>query len=437
MRPYCTMLSIVLAVCLCSDFAMAQRGAVSITTVHNLDSRIPIAVPPLSASPDTLRYSRLLADVMAYDLDFTGLFSIVKEFPPQFNGFSDNPMQIAFDQWRTTKTENLVYASASLANEALVIEYRLFDVLASQQIFGKRLRTKQTWSRLLAHQFSDEILRNLTGVPGISTSEICFSAGELGNKEIYIADYDGATITQVTHHGSVSIKPKFSPDGMKIAYLSYKDRFPFLYIYDRRTGVSTPLSKNVGINHAPTWAPNSQTLALCLSKDGNTEIYTKKTDGTGERRITKNRASDTTPTYSPNGKSIAFVSDRGGTPQIYTMNPNGQNVNRISYQGGRAYDPAWSPDGGSIAYCVDRGGNGIEIYVMNADGSNPMRLTESSGINESPTWSPDSRHIAFGSTRTGSPRLYTVTLDSGAVRTIPGVAHLLAEGPNWGPRRKF
>lgn len=437
MRPYCIALTTTLALCLLGTVAIAQDRAVSIKSQYSVDTRIPIAVPPLSTSPETLHYSRQLANVMAYDLDFTGLFIVVPDFPPQFKGFTNDPVKIAFDQWRTTKAENLVYASANLANDNLVIEYRLFDVLASQQVFGKRLRTKQTWSRLLAHQFSDEIMRYLTGVLGIASSEICFSAGEPGKKEIHIADYDGATITQVTHHGSISIKPKFSPDGMRIAYLSYKDRFPFLYIYDRRTGVSTPLSKNVGINHAPTWAPNGQTLALCLSKDGNTEIYTKKTDGTGERRLTKNRASDSSPTYSPNGKLIAFVSDRGGTPQIYTMTPTGRNVKRISYQGGKAYDPSWSPDGNYIAYCVDRSGEGIEIYVMNADGTNPKRLTESPGINESPTWSPDSRHIAFGSSRSGTPRLYTVTLDNGLVRTIPGIAHLYAEGPNWGPRRKF
>ena len=437
MRPHFIALPIAVVLCLCGVAEEAQSQAVQLRATQQMDARIPIAVPPLSASADSLHYSRLLADVMANDLDYTGLFRIIKDFPAQFRGFSDDPMSIAFEQWRTTETENLVYASANLANDELVIRYRLFDVLASQQIFGKRLRTKQTWSRLLAHQFSDDIMRHLTGVPGISTSEICFSAGEVGKKEIFISDYDGAMVTQVTHHGSVSIKPKFSPDGMKIAYLSYKDRFPFLYIYDRRTGVSTPLSKNVGINHAPTWAPNGQSLALCLSKDGNTEIYTKKTDGSGERRLTKNRASDTSPTFSPDGRQIAFVSDRGGTPQIYTMAPNGQNAKRISYQGGRAYDPSWSPDGNWITYSVDRSGDGIEIYLMNADGSNPRRLTDSPGINDSPTWSPDSRHIAFGSTRTGTPRIYTVTLENGVVRTIPGVAHLLAEGPNWGPRRKF
>jgi len=223
----------------------------------------------------------------------------------------------------------------------VVAEFRLYDVLVSQQIVGKRLRTQSKWTRLLAHQFADESVRFLTGVAGVASSEITFSGKSGKAKEIFIADYDGGAVTQVTHHGSISIKPKFSPDGTKIAYLSYKDRYPFLYIYDRLTGKSVPLSRRVGLNHAPAWAPDGNRLALCLSKDGNTEIYVKNADGTGERRLTRDRGSDTSPVFSPDGRQIAFVSDRAGRAHIYVMNEDGTNVRRLSYQGGSSYDPAW------------------------------------------------------------------------------------------------
>lgn len=417
--------------------ASAQR-AVRIDSVGILDSRIPIAVPPFQTTPDTTPYGRVLADTMAYDLDFTGLVRLVGEdkYPPNFSGFTGDATSIAFDEWRSTPAEHLVYAAVSMPANELVVECRLFDVIVSQQVVGKRLQTQERWSRLLAHQFADESVRFLTGVAGVASSELTFSAGKPGHKEIYVSDYDGVSAVRVTGHNSISIKPEFSRDGRQIAYLSYKDNFPFIYIYDRQTGSTRVLSKRVGLNHAPAWAPSGQTLALCLSKDGNTEIYLKNADGTNERRLTRDPGSDTSPTFSPDGKYIAFVSDRAGRPQIFVTTTRGSAARRLSYQGGSSYDPAWSPDGKHIAYAVDKPDVGLEIYVMDTDGRNARRLTDSVGHNESPSWSPDSRHIVFSSSRRGESQLYTVTLENGVVRRVPNLTHMSCEGPSWGPRRR-
>lgn len=405
---------------------------------ESLGQRIPIAVPPFATDAYAEAFSRELALVISEDLAFSGLFNIVPEtqYAKGFAGFPNDPARIEFETWRSTPAEHLVYAYVATQGEQLVAECRLFDVLTSQQVIGKRLVSEKKWSRLLAHQFADEIVRFLTGVPGAASSEICFSAGESGKKEIYIADYDGGSVTQVTNHGSISIKPKLSPDGKRIAYMSYKDRFPFLYVYDRATGVSTPLSKRSGLNHAPAWSPDGSKIALCLSKDGNTEIYLKNPDGTGEQRLTNNNASDTSPAFSPDGRNIAFVSDRFGSPQIMVMDTGGSNDRRISFQGGNSYDPAWSADGKYIAYVAEKSGEGLEIYVMNADGSNPIRVTNSAGSNESPSWSPDSRHVAFSSSRDGGARVYVVTLGAGEERPIKRLANMRIEGPSWGPRRQ-
>jgi len=427
----------VLAATWCVGLARAQ-DPVRIDSVGGIDTRIPIAVPPFPTDAAMTAWGAKLSAVMANDLEFTGLFTIVppSKYPPTFRGLPGEPAKIDFEAWRNTPAEHLMYAIITREPSGHVVaECRLFDVLVSQQVVGKRLRTQEKWTRLLAHQFADESVRFMTGVAGIASSEIVFSGKSGKAKEIFVADYDGGTVTQVTHHGSISIKPKISPDGTKIAYLSYKDRYPFLYIYDRLTGKSVPLSRRVGLNHAPAWAPDGKQLALCLSKDGNTEIYLKNADGTGERRLTRDRGSDTSPVFSPDGRQIAFVSDRAGRAHIYVMNADGSNVRRLSYQGGSSYDPAWSPDGKYIAYVVEKSGEGFEVYVMNSDGSGSRALTSSRGYNESPSWSPDSRHVVFASSRAGNSQLYTVTLETGVVRKIQNLERLSCEGPSWGPRR--
>jgi len=428
--------ALVALIVLAAGRSVPAQQAVRLQSNYVVDAKIPIAVPVFGGTPGTEALAKEMTEVMRFDLLFTGLFDLLPpdRFPASFTGFTEDATRVDFGAWRATKVEHLVYAYITLDGNNVTAQCRLFDTLTGTQVIGQLLTTERAFPRLIAHRFTEEIVRCLDGVPGIASSEVCFSAGVSGKKEIYVSDYDGAHVTQVTRHGSISIKPKFSPDGTRIAYLSYKDRYPFLYIFDRRTGKSTPLSKNVGLNAAPAWAPDGNRLALVLSKDGNTEVYLKDVSGSGSKRLTNHRASDTSPTFSPDGQQIAFVSDRIGRPQIFAMDVNGGNVRRLSYQGGSAYDPAWSPDGKSIACVTERSGEGLEIYVMGADGGNARRLTDSRGGNESPSWSPDSRHVVFGSTRSGKSELWAVTIETGQEFRLSSMEPS-CQGPYWGPRR--
>ena len=408
------------------------------TTGHGSpDTRTLIAIPDFACAPGLEAVAKEMTEVIEYDLLFSGLFRTLprENFPAAFRGFTSDATQIDFGIWRSSKSEYLVYAYVTEEGASLVAECRMFDVSTGSQVVGQKLTASRDLPRLIAHRFSEEAIRQVDGVPGIASTQICFSGGVSGNKEIYISDYDGANARQVTQHKSISIQPRFSPDGTKVAYLSFKDRYPFLYVLDLGTGKTTPLSKNVGLNAAPAWTPDGKRLALVLSKDANPEIYTKNADGSGEHRLTNDRAADTSPTYDPSGRQIAFVSDRGGTPQIHVMDADGGNVRRVSFQGGKAYDPVWSPDGKMIAYVAERSGEGFEIYVMDADGQNPRRLTDSAGSNESPTWSPDSRHVMFSSTRTGRSELWAVNVRPPCEQHRISKGNMNYEGPSWGPRR--
>lgn len=406
--------------------------AVRISSTGTADTRIPIAVPPCATlDASLLATATELAQVVADDLVFSGLFKVLapNQFPPGFMGLPADPNKINLDTW-TGAAENLVYGVTQEEGGVLVCQFRLFDVKGKEQTLGQELRVEKAHPRLAAHRFSEEIIRVLNGTPGIGTSEIVFSSGPTGKKEIFVADYDGANIRQMTKHGSISIRPKMSPDGNRIAYLSYKDRYSFLYVFDRRTGASVPLSKEVGLNSSPSWSPKGDRMAMTLSKDGNTEIYLKDPDGKNPVRLTKNKDGDTSPCFSPDGSRIAFVSDRGGNPQIYVMGADGSNQVRISHQGGNSYDPAWSPDGQKIAYAVEKKGQGFQIWTMSPDGSNPVQLT-ASGTNESPAWSQDSRHVMFA--RSGV--LWTVNVNPIDERKVPRMSQA-CEGPSWGPRRQ-
>ena len=427
--------------CLAALVTAAAAAQVQIDITRQIDRRTPIAVPDFVTAPGHEALGAELAEVIRYDLEFTGLFQLLdrSQFPSSFTGFTSDASAIDFDGWRATNAEFLVYVYITVQGAEIAAECRLFDVVGAQQVVGKRFTADTQWQRSLAHRFSDEIMLFLTGEPGVATSQIAFSGGQTGSKEIYVVDYDGASLRKVTDHASgsgkpISTLPAFSPEGKRIAYLSYKDRYPFLYILDLPSGASTPLSKNVGLNTSPAWRPNGSQLAVVLSQDANNEIYLMSQDGSSKQRLTNDRSVDASPTFSPDGGQIAFVSDRQGSAQIFVMGADGSGARRVSFHGGKAYEPDWSPNGRLLTFVGEASGEGFEIYVMNADGTNPRRLTNSSGSNESPSFSADSRHIVFASTRSGRSELWTVNVETGEERRVPGIT-LSAQAPSWGPRR--
>jgi TolB protein len=436
MRRFASMAGLIVVLAGLAPWAAAQGDAIRIGVIGSGgELATPIAVPPIvPATPDLATVAREMSETLAYDLDFCGVFTVLPatSYPPTFTGFPTDANLINLAEWTATNVAYIVYGLLQDGGSQYVVQFRLYDLAGMQQVIGRQVSVPKDRLRLAPHRFSEDVIEQIDVKPGIGTTEIVFSGGQTGNKEIYVADYDGANLRRVTQHQSISILPKFSPDNRKIAYLSYKDRYPFLYIFDRDNGQSRRFSAEVGLNLAPSWAPDGSWLALTLSKDGNAEIYRKNVDGSGLKRLTNNRHGDAQPAISPDGSRIAYVSDRGN-PQIYVMNIGGGEGTRISVQGGSSYDPAWSPDGSMLAYAVERRGEGVQIYVAGADGSNARRVTSSPGNKEQPNWSADGRHLIFMSKRGGN-QLWTVTLSTLSERPVPRI-NLTCEGPNWGKVR--
>jgi TolB protein len=427
--------------CLLFAAGNALGQAVEIRPGAARDARMPVAVPKVvAATPALQSIADEMTATLRSDMEFTGVFRVIPEsqFPPGFTGFTTDASQINFTSWQATPAELLLYMVISSGpGDRIEAECRLFDIESGVQVVGKQLEGAPGWRRFLAHRFADETLLHVTGVAGVATSQIIFSAStdDPRVKDLYIADYDGAMMRRLTEHNSISINAAVSPDGRRVAYVSFKDRYHFLYVLELETGVSTALSKRVGMNSSPAWHPNGNSLAMVLSKDGNAEIYSINADGSNLQRLTNEPSLDTSPTFSPNGARIAFVSDRFGLPQVCVMNADGSGVTRLSYQGGSAYDPVWSPDGRYIAYVGVRSGEGQQIYMLEVDNpQNYRRLTDARN-NESPSWSQDSRHVVFSTTRRGRPELWTVTIETGEERPVPNL-NLRAQGPTWGPRRE-
>ena len=393
---------------------------------------LPIAIAPLrdigSSRPDL---DRKIMDILANDLTISGFFEIIPrhEFPPESEALADPP---DYGRWSTSRAEALVIGGYASRGEQLAIEFRLFDLVEKAFLIGKRYEGSTKSLRDMVHRMSNEITYWITGEKGVFDTKIAFVSTMPGNKEIYVVDFDGHDLRQITRNGSINLSPAWSPDGRLIAFTSYIKRNPDLYLFDLTRSFQIQLSTNPGLNAAPAWSPDGSRMALMMRKEGNSEIFIMNRDGTRPKRVTKSWSSEASPTWSPDGRKIAFVSDRAGSPQVYTTNVNGGNVKRLTYFGSYNACPSWSPKGDKIAYCGRMDGR-FEILTVNPDGTDVRRLTESSGNNESPIWSPDGRYIAFSSTREGRSRIYVMNANGANQRRLTSTKGK-ESSPTWSPR---
>jgi len=345
--------------------------------------------------------------VVRADLEFQALFRFVDA---DLYGLlrQPDPVNPDFEDWRSIFANFLVTTRVRVdaEQERLRLELRVFAVDQGGQIL------MQTWDRRLdevrraAHLASDAVMA-LTQYEGIAASHIAFSsdrddleavAGRL--KEIYIADYDGYNVRRMTVNRSLNILPAVSRDGTRLAYVSYRNDAPEIFIAQLGLGRSLQLTHGAQ-SFAPAWSPDGQRIAWASNASGNMEIWVAGADGADPHPITSSIAADTAPTWSPNGRELAFTSDRGGTPQIWLMDSEGLNLRRLTgiYSDGAVWSP--SREHSEIAYTSQLERGTFEIAVIDLVTSQIRQLTTGRGSCENPAWSPNGRHLVFSCNRRG------------------------------------
>ncbi len=392
------------------------RALVEIDITQANIQPLPIAITDFGESGGDAEMGRQIADVVAADLQRSGLFKPIDRTAfIDKTGFDQQPN---FASWRVINAQALVTGRVTRQPDGrLKAEFRLWDVFAGQQMTGQQYFTNPDNWRRIAHIISDAIYERLTGERGYFDTRIVF-VDETGPKDarvrrLTIMDQDGANVRHLTNNPNEIIRnPRFSPSRQEITYVSQPiGETPRVYLLNIETGQREVVGDFPGMTFAPRFSPDGQRVVFSLQQGSNANIYMMDLRSRRTTRLTNTPSIDTSPSFSPDGRRIVFESDRGGSQQLYVMNIDGTGQNRISFGNGRYATPVWSPRGDMIAFTKQSGGR-FSIGVMRPDGSGERILTEGFH-NEGPTWSPNGRVLMFFRETpgaSGGPQLWTVDL---------------------------
>jgi TolB protein len=339
-----------------------------------------------------------------------------------------------YKSWAARGADALVVGSVvQSGGSQFEIRYKLFDIRKSESLGGLKLDASADNLRAAAHKIADDIIFKLLGERGVFSTRLSYVIKDGKRYRLVISDADGQNIRNAMNSSEPIISPSWSPDGKKVAYVSFEDRKPVIYVHELATGRRIALSNQKGNNSAPAWSPDGRKLAISLSKDGNTQIYNINADGTGLQRLTRGNTIDTEPQYSADGRYIYFTSDRGGNPQIYRMSAEGEQsegVKRVTYKQGFVTSPRISPDGKFLAYIANIGGV-YRLYILNLATGDAQALTDGTS-DESPSFAANGRYVLYSTKVNGKRVLAAVSVDGNSkqVLSIPGSD---VRQPSWGP----
>ena len=413
-----------------------HASTLTIEITQGLEGALPIAVVPFAWRGDAAAPPpHEVGGVVSADLQRSGRF---KPLPTsQMLARPTRGEEVDFRDWRALNVENLVVGEVSPNGPGgYLVRFYLYDVFRGEQVTGYSLPTTARDLRATAHHIADIIYETLTGQPGAFATRIAYVTSERSGKdkkekvELRIADADGYGPQTIVSSTEPIMSPAWSPDGRQIAYVSFENAQPSIWVQELLTGKREKLTSFKGINGAPAWSPDGRFLALTLSKDGNPDIFVMDIARRSLRALTRHGAIDTEPAWAPDGKSLVFTSDRGGSPQIYKVSVSGGEASRVSFEGSYNARASFAPDGRMLTM-VTRVDGQYRIATLDL-ATRDYRVMSNGRLDESPSFAPNGSMIIYA-TRVNDKGVLAAVSTDGRVQQRLRLQEGDVREPVWSP----
>lgn len=400
-------------------------SALEITITQGNQAALPIAVAPFPGS-----------GIVSNDLRLSGEFAPLSQ--KKMLSTPSHIGEVNYTDWRLLEIPTLLVGRMVNGAKGKQLEVQLINVYRKQMLAHYRFPVgsgNAKRMRKIAHTISNLVYKKLTGIRGIFSTHVAYVSMLQHSKHkrtytLEVADFDGKNAQVLLTSSAPLLSPSWSPDGRKLAYVSFENRRSEVWVQEVYTGKRTRLASFKGKNSAPAWSPDGRKLALSLSRDGNSEIYLMDLKQKTIQRITRNRGADTEPVWSPDGRKLAFLSDRSGRPQIYQVSVSGGRAERLTFKGKYNTSPDWSADGKQITFLQGEGGH-YRIAVLDIE-SGVVRLLSRNRQDESPSFAPNGQLIVYATQQNNRGVLEIASTDGGSVQrlSLPGKD---VREPAWSP----
>ena len=405
-------------------FSANSQAQLTIDIVGVGAQQIPVAVAGFGGN-DAL--AQQVTSVIEADLARSGLIKTVNAAGLPRGG---ELATVQFAELKTRGADATVIGAVQAANNGMVnVSFRLVDVPKQAQLVGLSFNVASKDLRATAHRISDIVYEQLTGEKGVFSTRLAYVSKSPGRFQLIVADSDGFNAVPALNSTEPIISPAWSPDGARLAYVSFEGRKPSVYVQNVSSGARTLLVKAPGNQSAPAWSPDGDRIVYASSQAGGTQLFIANADGGSSRRLTTNGAIDTAPNWAPDGR-IYFMSDRGGSPQIYRMSSEGGNAERVTFEGSENANPRVAADGKSMVF-VKREGSRYMLAVQDFASRQVQVLTQGP-VDESPSFAPNGKLIVYASVYNGKGILAAVSAD-GRVKQRLGATNADVREPAWGP----
>lgn len=398
------------------------------------DRATPIAVVPFGWQGGSV-LPEDMSQIIGNDLRNSGYFEPI----PRQNMISlpAQASEVIYRDWKALGAQYLLVGNIVPNGGRLQVQYALFNVNTEQQIMTGNVGGGTDQLRDMAHHIADQSFEKLTGVKGaFSTRLLYVTAERMGvNNTRYTlqrSDYDGARAVTLLQSREPILSPSFAPDGRRIAYVSFEQRRPRIFVQHIDTGRREQITNFEGLNGAPAWSPDGNRLAFVLSKDGNPEIYVMDMGSRQMRRVTNHYAIDTEPFWGKDGQTLYFTSDRAGRPQIYKTNINSGAVERVTFVGNYNANPKLSADEKTLVMIHRQ--DGFTVFRVAAQDleTNRLRILSDTSLDESPTVAPNGTMVIYATRQQGRGVLMLASTN-GRVRLPLPTAQGEVREPSWSP----